>query len=997
MRRSAFAGARDAASSGRGLLRRSAPVVRPVTWRQRPAPVKPPLCWMPVPNEYRPVTPTPSNAPRARATPSIESGLAARALAVFDAYAELDGARREAALAALAASDPDLHGELRHWLDADARSDVLEDAALAVLAARAAPPIEPPADADRIGRRLGAWRIEAILGRGGMGTVYRARRDDGAYRQVVAIKCVSGAGGSTLRKALGNERQALATLRHPAIAAVFDGGLDETGDPWFAMPLVDGPPIDVWCARHGLDLRARVALFVKACQGVAHAHGCGRLHGDIKPSNLLVEAGRPLLLDFGLSVALAEGAERLCTAVTPGYAAPEVMAGGALSVAADIHALGVVLYRLLCACWPAGVEPSAFQALAGWPPPQSPSRLADRRGLAPGLPRAAQLRGDLDAIALRCVAVDPARRYGSVAALLDDLNRWSSLRPLHGRSCSIGYRAGLLLRRHPAAAIAGTLAFALAAATIAHRSQSAQATRALQDLSGLYQVSLAAWTDDGASLDEAERQVLRRDVDAAAQAAGLPVLARRRMEIGDHDRAAALLTQAPAPRLLDARQRAGLDAVRAHLLNDRSDALGAARVAEAALARLGTTPADAPARIALQAELTRAWWGRGEPQQAALVLREAFTAAGELAVRDPAPLTELLLLRGQRRLQTWQYAAAERDLRAALDGAGGRRVADAVQADLVRAALGREAPAEAERQARALLDARRSGLGETHLRTGWAWIALAQVQYAQARLDQAQQSVRRGEAIVRAAQPGDTPALAQALGTAALIEALDGDLALAVDQARQSLAIAQAVHGSAHERTLEAMLALGSLLAWQASLADTDLAALASAVDLHRLGLHESLRQGLPTALHRLFLIRAQAVRRDPADSEAELRPLIAELTRLRGPASDRALQARYALADVVMRQRREAEAAVLLRALADDAQTRLPSLVAGVSLASALEALGDLDRAAGRTQRAAEHWRQAREVATGLIGRHNPVVQRLAAKLGRLQTGAAAAAPGQA
>jgi len=929
--------------------------------------------------------------------------LAARALAAFDTYAECTGAARERALAALAATDPPLHAELVRWLAADARAGVLERPGAAVAALHAAPADPAPAGtADRrLGQRLGAWRIEAVIGRGGMGTVYRAQRADGAYRQTVAIKCVRGGfGGPALAEALRNERQALAGLRHPGIAALLDGGLDEDGDPWFAMPIVEGRPIDAWCAEQALGLRARVALFARACEGVAHAHGSGRVHGDIKPSNLLVEAGRPLLLDFGLSVLATADPSPPRIAATPGYAAPEVLAGAALSVAADIHALGVVLYRLLCDRWPAGVEPTVFPALhAGPSSPQPPSRLAGRRNGGRGLPRARLLRGDLDAIALRCVAADPARRYGSVAALLDDLNHWLASRPLPSRGRAPGYRARLFLRRHPAPVVAALLALALGTATAAYRSQTVQAARTVQDLAGLYEASLAALADAGSPLDEPERRLLRPDVAAAARAAGLPALARHHMAAGDYRRAAILLAAAPADRMLDPRQRAGLDAARAHLLNARSAHAAAGRIAEAGLAHLGPQAADAPARIGLQAELARAWWGRGEPARAEAVLREAFAAAEGLAAHDPAPMTELLVLRAQRRLQTWQYAAAEHDLLDALGrvAAGDRRLADAVHAEQVRAALAREAPAEAQQQAQALLAARRAGLGETHLRTGWAWIALAQAQYAQARLDEAQQSVRRGEAIVRAAQPGDTPALADALGTAALIEALDGDLAHGVAQARQALAITRAVHGLSHERTLEAMLALGSLLAWQASLAGADPAALASAVDLHRLGLHESERQGLPVALHRLFLLRAQAAWRDPADTETEVRPLIAELSRLRGATSDRALQARMLLAGVLIRQRREDEAAALLRSLADDAQARLPSLVAGVSLASALEALGDIDHTAGHVQRAGAHWRQAREVASGLVGTHNPVVQRLAAKLGSLETPVPAAGPGRA
>ena len=275
------------------------------------------------------------------------------------------------------------------------------------------------------GRRIGAWELLEEIGRGGMSVVYRARRCDRDYEQVAAVKLLGlaslGTGGA-LR--FEQERRVLASLRHPHIAGLIDGGVAEDGTPFLAMQLVEGRHIDDYCTAHRLDLAGRVRLMVQVCDAVAHAHRNLVVHRDIKPGNLLVsDAGVPVLLDFGIAKLLDSDAEATRTglrALTPGYAAPEQVEGGAITTATDVHALGAVL-RHLCA----GFEP---------------------------------LPSDLRNIIARASHAVPERRYRDARALSEDLERWLLRLPVLASPDSAGYRLRMFLRRRRGVAIASALA-----------------------------------------------------------------------------------------------------------------------------------------------------------------------------------------------------------------------------------------------------------------------------------------------------------------------------------------------------------------------------------------------------------------------------------------------------------------------------------------------------------------------------------------------------------
>lgn len=312
-------------------------------------------------------------------------------------------------------------------------------------------------------QRIGPWRLLRPLGRGGMGEVWLAARADGAYQREVALKLPHAQPtGASLRERFRRERDILAGLTDPRIARFYDAGIDADGQPWLALEHVVGTPIDAYCAQRDLDLRARVALLREVAGAVQAAHARLVVHRDLKPANVLVTAtGEPKLLDFGIAKLLGEdGEDDGLTqlggrAGTPDYAAPEQLEGGAVTVATDVHALGVMLYELST-----GRRPFPGRSRLG--------RMLDVRGEAPlastqveGRRRRA-LQGDLDAILAKAIAPDPADRYASVEAFSEDLRRHLESQPIVARRIGRWRRATKFVDRHRrAVAVAATLGLSI--------------------------------------------------------------------------------------------------------------------------------------------------------------------------------------------------------------------------------------------------------------------------------------------------------------------------------------------------------------------------------------------------------------------------------------------------------------------------------------------------------------------------------------------------------
>jgi serine/threonine protein kinase/Tfp pilus assembly protein PilF len=338
-----------------------------------------------------------------------------------------------------------------------------------------------------VGTRIGHYRVTSILGHGGMSTVYRGERDDAQYQQTVAIKVLHHAAlHPRMRNRLHSERHILATLAHPSIARLIDSGDLDDGTPYLVMEHVDGEPIDGYCDNRTLFVRERIELFVQVCAAVQYAHRNLVVHRDIKAANILVtREGTPKLLDFGIAKLLAPESmshtlpvtrlqERI---LTPENAAPEQVLGRPITTATDIYGLGVLLYQLLTGrspyrllsysqlqleraiCMDDPMRPSQIVvAKLGTETDADRSRISDRRGLSPQRLRA-RLSGDLDAIVAMAMRKEPDRRYASVEALADDLNRHLMGNPVLARQGDWRYNTSKFMRRHLLAVLAVAASF----------------------------------------------------------------------------------------------------------------------------------------------------------------------------------------------------------------------------------------------------------------------------------------------------------------------------------------------------------------------------------------------------------------------------------------------------------------------------------------------------------------------------------------------------------
>jgi len=303
------------------------------------------------------------------------------------------------------------------------------------------------------GSLVGPWRIVALLGQGGMSTVWRARRDDARPAREIALKLPHWTWGGHFAERLARERDILATLEHPHIARLYDAGLDGAGRPWLAMELVDGQPIDVACERTNASVRERLGLLLQVCDAVAHAHARLVVHRDLKPHNIVVTPqGHVKLLDFGIARLIDNGvAERTGLtevsgrALTPAFASPEQIRGEPLGVATDVYSIGVVAFLVLSGRMPYELRRGSAAELEEAIACASIPRMSD---VTVDPARRRELRGDLDAIVARGLCKDSAERYSSVEALADDLRRHLDGRPVAARTPGRVYLAARFVARH---------------------------------------------------------------------------------------------------------------------------------------------------------------------------------------------------------------------------------------------------------------------------------------------------------------------------------------------------------------------------------------------------------------------------------------------------------------------------------------------------------------------------------------------------------------------
>lgn len=391
--------------------------------------------------------------------------------AAFAALLEAGGADRTAVLEALCRARPGLRTELESLIAA-------HDAGTGLMVPLGEDFASPPADSDGgdhspfdAGMRVGPFRLTACIAHGGMGDVYRAERVDGGFTQQVAVKFIAGRLRSpeTIRRFLA-ERQILASLQHPNIVGLIDGGVTDDGLPYLVMEFVDGLPITKYCRDHGLSLRARLTLFRQLCDVVGFAHRHLVVHRDLKPANIFVTGdGAVMVLDFGVAKLLQSGAAsataHLLGPMTPNYASPEQFRGLPAATPCDVYALGVVLYELLTGVTPYDTTGRPVDEILQMVLERQPPRPSATSGA--GVPFGHDLlRGDLDAVILKAMAKETDARYASVDDLSDDLLRYLEGRPVLAREPSLAYSLGKALGRHRLTFAAGGIALILLVATL---------------------------------------------------------------------------------------------------------------------------------------------------------------------------------------------------------------------------------------------------------------------------------------------------------------------------------------------------------------------------------------------------------------------------------------------------------------------------------------------------------------------------------------------------
>jgi serine/threonine-protein kinase len=381
-------------------------------------------------------------------------------------------------------------------------------------------PTHPSNESSLAGQTIGAYTLISPIGQGGMGSVWLGERSDGRFERQVAVKFLNVAVTSqSSAERFKREGSILGRLVHPHIAELLDAGVSASGQPYLVLEYVPGEHIDQYCDERMLDVDARIKLFLDVLSAVALAHANLTVHRDIKPSNVLVSnEGQVKLVDFGIAkLIVGDGSPGAATpltlegggALTPQFAAPEQVTGGAVTTATDVYALGVLLYMLLTGHHPAGPGTQSpadlVKAIVGTEPPRASDAIcsadvklaasdAAKRGTTPDK-LCRQLRGDVDTIIGKALKKSPAERYASVTALADDLERYLKHEPISARPDAFAYRAGRFVRRNRTVVALATLAFVATVGGVVGTLIQARTARAQRDFAR-HQVSRAEAVND---------------------------------------------------------------------------------------------------------------------------------------------------------------------------------------------------------------------------------------------------------------------------------------------------------------------------------------------------------------------------------------------------------------------------------------------------------------------------------------------------------------------
>lgn len=695
-----------------------------------------------------------------------------------------------------------------------------------------------------------------------MGRVFLGERRGEGFTQRAAVKLLSaGVQESLLHQRFLAERGILARLEHPGIARMLDAGVADDGAPYLAMELVEGQTLTQACRLNRATVEERLALFLEVCSAVEYAHRNLVVHRDLKPSNVMVDgAGRVKLLDFGIAKLLAPGGEAppsqptLLRALTPQYAAPEQVTGGAITTATDVYALGVLLFELLAGRLPyALADQSPFtveQAIVGAEPVRLPQAAVADASRPEGARLARRLAGDLERIVQRAMAKEPERRYSSVEALASDLHRHLQGRPVEARGDSPVYRMRKFVRRHRLALVLSAVAVAalmtaLAVAVAQARRAEREAARAsaeaeIAETSRAFLASLFASADPNRAQGRVmtDREMLAAGVEridrelAGRPELQLPLLAEIAsvyLQLGEYEKAEPL-----ARRVLEARLSStgddSLESARARRLlaeirYQRNAFDEAAELERRAGPRLGesTDRKDTEKAIESRVGLAKAVFALGRYAEAAAWIERAAVDAREQFGADSPILLHVLTTRTSQLLNSGQTAEAAESARetAALarqiEGADAPLTLTATLNEVVAlSTLGRRE--EARRALAGLPERLTRVLGADHGETLLSIRLQARLAAYEGDFAVAQAALDRVAATLRAADQPQT--LGYTLVQASNIALVAGETARAEALAREAVGIFTGLFGTAHGDTAFARSALGSALARRGAFVD---------------------------------------------------------------------------------------------------------------------------------------------------------------------------------
>jgi serine/threonine-protein kinase len=701
---------------------------------------------------------------------------------------------RNAYLTGACGADEDLRREVLSLLDRDTDEDFIRDPI-----ANAALAFTSSSKDDLTGDRIGPYLATRLIGRGGMGDVYEAERDDEQFRQQVAIKIIRrGMNTDFVRDRFLQERQILASLDHPYIARLFDGGATADGSPYFVMEFVAGEPITTYCRRSQLSINEKLKLFRKVLSAVQHAHQKLIVHRDLKPSNILITAsangkgGEPKLLDFGIAKLLSPDASRsnprtetALRMMTPEYASPEQARGEPVATTTDVYSLGVALYELLTerrphefkTFSPADIERAICETAI-----EEPSKVVSRLAGAPAR-LARQLAGDLDNIVMMAMRIEPERRYQSVEQFSEDIRRYLDGMPIVARKDTFGYRAGKFVRRHKAGMailallIALAVAMAVQAARIARErdranQEAATAQAVTKSLIAMFEVADPRKTRGNVItarelLDQGADKVVRElKAQPVVQAKLLDTIGQLYQNIGLYDRQQQLLEEA-----LRLRRQA-----------------------------LGNESADVATSLDHLGEVARlkGEYSKGESLLSeSLVMRRRLLGSESLDVAHS--LNNLALVLHEK----GQYDDAERlnreslEMRRRLLGQDHLDVAISLN-NLGLNLYARGRSDEAERMFRDSLAMRSKLLGPDHHQVAWSMSNLAALLHRKGRLDEAERLHREALTIRRQWFGEEHPDTIHTIGSLATILRDKGDCRAALPLFEETIKRGAALLGPDH-------------------------------------------------------------------------------------------------------------------------------------------------------------------------------------------------------